>query len=82
MFDRDMCVETFDKALWAVVEAEVQRQEDHIELIASENYVSPCVMEMLRARFLPINMLKVIPVNAITADVNMWMLQSSWRLIV
>lgn len=46
MFDRDMCVETFDPELWAAVEAEVQRQEDHVELIASENYVSPRVMEM------------------------------------
>ncbi|MCB1827528.1 MAG: serine hydroxymethyltransferase [Coxiellaceae bacterium] len=46
MFDRDMSVETFDHALWKAVEAEVQRQEDHIELIASENYVSPRVMEM------------------------------------
>jgi len=46
MFERDLCVENFDPELWASVEAEVERQEDHIELIASENYVSPRVMEM------------------------------------
>lgn len=46
MFGSDLCVETFDKALWAAVQSEVQRQEDHVELIASENYVSPRVMEM------------------------------------
>ena len=33
-----------DPALWAAIQAEHQRQEDHIELIASENYASPAVM--------------------------------------
>ncbi|MDR0247368.1 MAG: serine hydroxymethyltransferase [Burkholderiales bacterium] len=33
-----------DPELWAVIAAETQRQEDHIELIASENYASPGVM--------------------------------------
>ena len=46
MFDRDLCVETFDTELWAAIQAEVKRQEDHVELIASENYVSPRVIEM------------------------------------
>lgn len=36
----------FDPVLWQAVRNEQQRQEDHIELIASENYVSPAVMEM------------------------------------
>jgi len=35
----------FDKDLWQAIENEQQRQEDHIELIASENYVSPLVLE-------------------------------------
>jgi len=35
----------FDAELWAAMEAEKQRQEDHIELIASENHASPRVME-------------------------------------
>ncbi len=34
-----------DPALFAAISAENQRQEDHIELIASENYTSPAVME-------------------------------------
>ncbi len=46
MFKRDVCVESFDAELWQAVQEEVQRQEDHIELIASENYASPRVMEM------------------------------------
>ena len=35
----------FDPELWRAIEQENQRQEDHIELIASENYVSTCVLE-------------------------------------
>jgi glycine hydroxymethyltransferase len=35
----------FDPDLWRVIKQEEQRQEEHIELIASENYTSPCVME-------------------------------------
>ena len=45
MFSRDMKIEDYDTALWAAMEHESQRQEDHIELIASENYASPRVME-------------------------------------
>src|SRR5476651_2329963 len=33
-----------DPAIWQAIENEKQRQEDHIELIASENYVSPNVL--------------------------------------
>ena len=35
----------FDPELARAIKAEEQRQEDHIELIASENYASPCVLE-------------------------------------
>ena len=35
----------FDPALWAAMTAEARRQEDHVELIASENYTSPFVLE-------------------------------------
>ena len=35
----------FDPAIWDVLENEYQRQEDHVELIASENYVSPRVLQ-------------------------------------
>lgn len=46
MFDRDESIESFDPEVWAAVQGEEQRQEDHVELIASENYVSPRVLEL------------------------------------
>ena len=45
MFTRDMKIAGFDDALWNAMQAEEKRQEAHIELIASENYTSPRVME-------------------------------------
>ncbi|WP_028536540.1 serine hydroxymethyltransferase [Paludibacterium yongneupense] len=45
MFDSSMRIAGYDDALWAALAAEQQRQEDHIELIASENYASPRVMQ-------------------------------------
>ncbi|MGC8121962.1 serine hydroxymethyltransferase [Marinobacter sp. VGCF2001] len=45
MFTRDMKIAGFDDELWNAMQAEETRQEAHIELIASENYTSPRVME-------------------------------------
>ncbi|OUS32629.1 serine hydroxymethyltransferase ['Osedax' symbiont bacterium Rs2_46_30_T18] len=45
MFSKDMSIEDYDKDLWAAMCSEEQRQEEHIELIASENYTSPRVMQ-------------------------------------
>lgn len=45
MFTKDQTIAEFDPELKAAMDAEVQRQEDHVELIASENYVSPRVLE-------------------------------------
>ncbi|MGM0632123.1 MAG: serine hydroxymethyltransferase [Pseudomonadota bacterium] len=45
MFSRDMTIAGFDPELQAAIEGERRRQEEHIELIASENYTSPRVME-------------------------------------
>ncbi|MDQ3772885.1 MAG: serine hydroxymethyltransferase [Pseudomonadota bacterium] len=45
MFTRAMTIAGFDDDLCRAMEGERQRQEDHIELIASENYVSPRVLE-------------------------------------
>lgn len=45
MFSRDITLASYDPDLWAAMKAEDARQEEHIELIASENYTSPCVME-------------------------------------
>ncbi|WP_420554557.1 serine hydroxymethyltransferase [Neptuniibacter marinus] len=45
MFSKDMTIADFDADLWSAMQAETVRQEEHIELIASENYTSPRVME-------------------------------------
>ena len=45
MYPRDARIETYDPELAQAIAAENQRQEDHVELIASENYASPRVME-------------------------------------
>ena len=46
MFDRSLStLAHIDPEMWSVVQRENQRQEDHIELIASENYTSPAVMQ-------------------------------------
>lgn len=45
MFHSSMTIEAFDKDIFDAIENEKRRQEDHIELIASENYTSPRVME-------------------------------------
>ncbi|PPV08525.1 glycine hydroxymethyltransferase [Xanthomonas bromi] len=45
MFSRDVRLETYDPELAKAIAAEAVRQEDHVELIASENYCSPLVME-------------------------------------
>jgi glycine hydroxymethyltransferase len=45
MFDKNMHIAGYDDELWNALQGERQRQEDHIELIASENYASPRVLE-------------------------------------
>lgn len=45
MFSKSMNIADFDPDLWTAIQAEEARQEDHIELIASENYTSPRVMQ-------------------------------------
>lgn len=45
MFDKTMNIADYDPSLWQAMEAERVRQEEHIELIASENYTSPRVMQ-------------------------------------
>jgi len=45
MFDKQYTIAGFDEQLWQAMQSESKRQEDHIELIASENYASPRVLE-------------------------------------
>src|SRR5512146_282089 len=45
MFSSKNTIAVTDPELWAAIQNENRRQEDHIELIASENYTSPAVME-------------------------------------
>ena len=45
MFSAEQTIAKFDPELWQAMQEETRRQEDHIELIASENYTSPAVME-------------------------------------
>lgn len=45
MFSKEMTIAGYDAELWAAMQGEAQRQEEHIELIASENYTSPRVMQ-------------------------------------
>src|SRR3954468_8194368 len=44
MYDRNILIQQTDPELWTAIQAENRRQEEHIELIASENYASPAVM--------------------------------------
>ncbi|HET7634114.1 MAG TPA: serine hydroxymethyltransferase [Burkholderiales bacterium] len=45
MYSLEDMIEGFDPELWEAIEKEYRRQEDHIELIASENYASPRVLQ-------------------------------------
>lgn len=44
MFDKNLTLEAFDPEIFTAINNESRRQEEHIELIASENYTSPLVM--------------------------------------
>src|ERR671916_805632 len=45
MFSRKDTLDTYDEELWKAIELESRRQEEHVELIASENYASPRVLQ-------------------------------------
>jgi glycine hydroxymethyltransferase len=45
MYAKDMKIAGFDDKLWEAMSSELTRQEEHLELIASENYASPRVLE-------------------------------------
>jgi glycine hydroxymethyltransferase len=45
MYSKDLTIADFDAELWQGIQNEVKRQEEHLELIASENYASPRVLQ-------------------------------------
>lgn len=51
MLTRQMNIKDYDPVLWQAIQDENRRQEEHIELIASENYASPRVMEAQGSQF-------------------------------
>ncbi|MFY1026775.1 serine hydroxymethyltransferase [Actinobacillus seminis] len=51
MLKRSMNIADYDPVLWQAIQDENRRQEEHIELIASENYTSPRVMEAQGSQF-------------------------------
>lgn len=51
MFTANMTIKDYDPTLWQAILDENRRQEEHIELIASENYASPRVMEAQGSQF-------------------------------
>ena len=66
-------VQAVDREVADAITAEMERQNSHIELIASENWVSPAVMEAMGS-ILTINTQKDIQEKDIMADVNVWIL--------
>ena len=61
----------YDEELLHFIEQEAERQQDHIELIASENFVSPAVMAAMGTP-LTNKYAEGYPAGAITAAANMW----------
>jgi len=45
MYSKNLNIADFDPELWQSIQSEVKRQEEHLELIASENYASPRVLQ-------------------------------------
>ena len=77
MYDRNILVEQTDPELFAAIQAENKRQEEHIELIASENYASPAVM-WAQGTQLTNKYARATPASATTAAASMSMWPSNW----
>ena len=78
MFDRSIGIAQTDPELWQAIRDENRRQEDDIELIASENYASPAVMAAQGSRS-PTSTPRAIPASATTAAASTSTWPSSWR---
>ena len=71
MLSPKLTLESVDPDVWRAVKGEEQRQEEYIELIASENYASPAVMEA-QGSVLTNKYAEGYPGSAITVGVSMW----------
>ena len=78
MFTTADRITDFDPELWAALEGETRRQEEHIELIASENYTSPRVLAA-QGSVLTINTPRATRASAIMAAASTWTWPSAWR---
>ena len=72
IFSNTQSIASYDPELWESIDGESNRQEEHIELIASENYASQRIMEA-QGSVLTNNMLKAILIKDTTEAVNMLM---------
>lgn len=70
-------IRAVDPEIASAIESEMARQNSHIELIASENWVSKAVMAAMEA-LSPINTRKAIRARDITADANVLTL---WKIL-
>ena len=72
-------IANYDAELWTAMLNETSRQEEHIELIASENYASKRVLEA-QGSLLTINMLKDTPLKDIMVAASMLILLKNLQL--
>ena len=79
IFSNTENIESYDDELWSSFKNESQRQEDHVELIASENYASNRILEA-QGSILTNNMPKAIHQKGIMEGVSMLMLRKSLQL--
>ena len=77
MFDRSRTLDQADPDIWAAIQQENARQEQHIELIASENYASPAVMQAQGTQ-LTNKYAEGYPGKRYSAVANTWMWSNSW----
>ncbi len=78
MLKREMNIADYDAELWQAMEQEKVRQEEHIELIASENYTSPRVMQAQGSQ-LTNKYAEGYPGKRTTAAVNTSTWLNSWQ---
>ena len=80
MFSMDMKIAGFDEELNDAMKNEIKRQEEHVELIASENYASPRVLEA-QGSLMTNKYAEGYPRKDIMEVVKMSMWQNSLQLI-